>query len=107
MSGQQNILNDDAKYTEFLRIQLKRAENGSVTVSKQNGKITHLTVTENLVTGTAAPALPQADTKRHLLSDGEFEKVLSYINGIKYGAIVIKIKNSQISEVEKNESIKL
>jgi hypothetical protein len=106
----ENILDDDVKYTEFLKVQLKRAVDGSITVSKQNGKITHLTVTESLDTGISrvtGAALPQADAKRSDFSESGFVRLLSYINGVKYGAVVIKIKNSQIAGVEKNESIKL
>ncbi|MDR1629508.1 MAG: YezD family protein [Oscillospiraceae bacterium] len=101
------ISEDKTDFARFVREQLSQSSDGAITVSKQAGKVSHLTLTQSR----ASPRKTQEDTGQRkngvLISDEELLDILADIDSVEYGTVILRLQNSKIIGVEKNESIKL
>jgi hypothetical protein len=89
-------------FNEKLKETLRNAKDGAVMVSIQDGKQLHLTITEKYTELTR-----QVDGGKVTISNDEFNYLIQFIQSVRFGTVIVKIQNSKISEVEKNEKFKL
>ncbi|MDR3289457.1 MAG: YezD family protein [Peptococcaceae bacterium] len=98
------------QFVDFIREQLSRLRNGVITISKQNGKVMHLTLTEsqsNLRAYKEHVAAKAAGVGGTVVSDAELQDILEVLGGVKYGTVVLRLQDGQIIGVETNESVKM
>ena len=92
----------DHSFESKLKKLLTEAKNGAITISRQDGRTLHLTITETndgLGPGSAGCGV--------VITEDEFYTLLQHIKSVKYGTVVVKIKDKKIVGVEKNKTIKL
>jgi hypothetical protein len=93
---------DDNRFESKLKKLLADAKNGAVTISRQDGRTLHLTITE-----TRDGLRLDGGTRGVAVTEEEFLRLLQYVESVKYGTVVVKIQDGRITGVEKNEKIKL
>lgn len=99
---QKNSKKSSGSIQELIENHLKSLVDGQLTVSIQDGKVLHLTVT-NL-----APTLNEvSNTEVTEIDQNDLIKIEGHINSLRYGTIVIKLRDRKIIGIEKNEKIKL
>jgi hypothetical protein len=96
------ITETDKNFESKLKYLLAEAADGAITVSNQDGRALHLTVTE-----THAGLSPGGKGRGVPLTAAEFHTLLDHIKSVRYGTVVVKIQAGKITGVEKNEKIKL
>jgi hypothetical protein len=100
----------DAMFIKLLKNLLSKTKNGSVTITKQNGEVMYLTVGEthlsfenfNEYAGNATDG-----NAAMVVESGDLSAFLTYLDRVKFGAVSIKIQDSRIIGVEKNETYKI
>lgn len=103
------FLSEGDGFAKLLRKLLSRQKDGAIIISKQDGKVLHLTLNETHadLRGCTEQASQGAGEKTVTrISDGELKTLLKFIACVKYGTVIVKIQNSKIAGVEKNEKIK-
>jgi hypothetical protein len=97
------ITETDSDFESRLKCLLAEARDGAITVSNQDGRALHLTVTE-----THSGLDPPGDKGKGVpLTEAEFHTLLEHIKSVRYGTVIVKIQAEKIIGVEKNEKIKL
>jgi hypothetical protein len=97
------ITETDSDFESRLKYLLAEARDGAITVSNQDGRALHLTVTE-----THSGLGPPGDKGTGVpLTEAEFRTLIKHIKSVRYGTVVVKIQAGKIIGVEKNEKIKL
>ncbi|MDR3270297.1 MAG: YezD family protein [Peptococcaceae bacterium] len=81
---------------------LVTAKDGAITISNQDGRTLHLTITE-----TRADLRAPSGSGGVILAEDEFANLIEFIEGVAYGTVIVKIHQRKIIGVEKNEKFKL
>jgi hypothetical protein len=95
-------LGDDNRFESKLKKLLADAKTGAVTISRQDGRTLHLTITE-----TRDGLRLDGGVRGVAVTEEDFSGLLQYVESVKYGTVVIKIQEGKITGIEKNEKIKL
>ncbi|MDR0570380.1 MAG: YezD family protein [Clostridiales Family XIII bacterium] len=96
-------------FAEIIRERLRQTKDGAITISKQNGKVMHLTLTESQenLKGYRKRAADKATAGGGLsVANEELEDIVALVDSVRYGTVVLRLKGSRIVGVEKNESVK-
>lgn len=97
--------NENPNFGDTLVSILRKVDYGGITISKQNGKVTHLGVKEKRKTLHEYSKRTNEIKKGVTVSPDELSDLIAYINDVEYGKVFIEVKDSEIIGVEKDESV--